>query len=76
MRKENAAAIRSTLGQVECVEDSGTRDYRGRWIWVRVNLDISQPLCQGRMVNGGGPTLIGSSSSMSVCQYFVIGVEN
>ena len=56
MKKENAEAISSTLGQVECVEDSRTGDCRGRCIWVRVNLDINQLLCRGHMVNGGGPT--------------------
>lgn len=56
MKKENAEAISSTLGQVECIEDSGTEDCRGRCIWVRLNLDISQLLRRGRMVNGGGPT--------------------
>lgn len=54
MRKENAEAISCSLGRVECVEESGTGDCRGRCMRVRVSTDIRQPLCRGRIVNIGG----------------------
>ena len=55
MRKQNAEAIRKTLGIVEDINVSATGDCRGKCIRVRINIDITQPLCRGRMVNIGGP---------------------
>ena len=55
MRRENAEAIGKTLGTVEDVDVSAIGDCRGKCICVRINIDITQPLCKGRMVNIGGP---------------------
>ncbi|KAK7858174.1 uncharacterized protein CFP56_013819 [Quercus suber] len=54
MNKATAEAIGQTLGIVESVDQSNSGDCRGWCIRVRVNIDISQPLCLGRMVNMGG----------------------
>ena len=54
MNKVTAEAIGQTLGIVESVDQSSSGDCRGRCIRVRINIDISQPLCRGRMVNMGG----------------------
>ena len=53
MSKVNAKAIRSTLGVVEQVDTCPMGDYRGRRLQVRINVDISQPLYRGRMVDIG-----------------------
>lgn len=53
MSKANAEAIGSTLGIVEQVDTGPTRDCRGRCLRARINVDISQPLCRGRMVDIG-----------------------
>ena len=55
MRRENAKAIGSTSGKVECVEESAKGDCRGRCMRVQININITQPLCKGRLVNIGGP---------------------
>lgn len=55
MRTENVEAIGNTLGTVEKVDVSTSGDCRGKCIRVRINIDITQPLCKGRMVNNGGP---------------------
>ena len=55
MRKENVEAIGKTLGIVEDIDVSATGDCKGKCIRVPINIDITQPLCRGRMVNIGGP---------------------
>ena len=53
MSKTNAEAIGSSLGLVEQADASPTGDGRGRCLRVQINIDISQPLCRGRMVDNG-----------------------
>lgn len=53
MSKANAEAIGSTLGLVEQVDTDAKGDCRGRCLRVRINIDINQPLCRGRMVDIG-----------------------
>ncbi|KAK7853822.1 hypothetical protein CFP56_034518 [Quercus suber] len=53
MNKATAEAIGRTLGTVEQVDASPTGEYHGRYLRVRITLDINQPLCRGRMVNVG-----------------------
>ncbi|XP_075675072.1 uncharacterized protein LOC142644317 [Castanea sativa] len=53
MNRANAEAIRTTLGTLEQVDVSSTGECHGRYIRVRVNIDISKPLCRGRFVNVG-----------------------
>ena len=53
MNTATAEAIGSTLGIVEQVDASTTGGCRGRFLRVRIQLDINQPLCRGRMVNIG-----------------------
>nr|XP_023915780.1 uncharacterized protein At4g02000-like [Quercus suber] len=53
MNKTTAEAIGKTLGIVEHVDASATGECRGRYLRVRIQLDITQPLCRGRMVNIG-----------------------
>ena len=55
MTSENAEAIGSTLGKVECVEESAKGDCRGHCMRVQININITQPLCKGWLVNIGGP---------------------
>lgn len=55
MSKATAEAIGRTLGLVEYIDESNSGDCRGKCIRIRINLDITQPLCCGRMVNLGGP---------------------
>ena len=45
MNKVTAEAIGQTLGIVKSVDQSSSGDCRGRCIQVRINIDISQPLC-------------------------------
>ncbi|KAL0007500.1 hypothetical protein SO802_009002 [Lithocarpus litseifolius] len=51
--RANAEAIGTTLGTLEQVDISSTGECQGRYIRVRVNIDISKPLCRGRFVNVG-----------------------
>ena len=55
MTRENAKAIGSTLCKVECIEESAKGDCRGCCMRVRININIMQPLCKGRLVNIGEP---------------------
>ena len=55
MKRENAEAIGSTLGKVECIEESAKGDCRGCCKQTLININIMQPLCKGRLVNMGGP---------------------
>ena len=55
MKSENAEAVGSTLGKVEYVEESAKGDCRGRCIQVQININITQLLCKGWLVNMGGP---------------------
>ena len=73
MMKEKAEAIGSTLGRMECVEDAETGDCRGRCIRMRVDLDITQPLCRGRLVQGKG-NHSGFHSNMSGFLFFATSV--
>ncbi|KAL0005596.1 hypothetical protein SO802_013157 [Lithocarpus litseifolius] len=54
MTKVNATAIGSTIGRVEQVEASPSGECRGRYIRVRISINIEQPLCRGRYVELGG----------------------
>jgi len=47
MNRANVKAIGTTLGTLEQVHV----ECRGRYIWVRVNIDIFKPFCRGRFVN-------------------------
>nr|POE66312.1 uncharacterized protein CFP56_75139 [Quercus suber] len=53
MTRENAEVIGNTLGIVEQVDVSTNGECRGRYIRVRVHINIDQPLCRGRFVNMG-----------------------
>lgn len=53
MNKTTAEAIGKTLGTVEHVDASSTGECRGHYLRVQIQLDITQPLCKGRMVNTG-----------------------
>ena len=55
MARENVEAIGSTLGKVEFVEESTKCDSRGCCMRVGININITQPLCKGRLVNIRGP---------------------
>ena len=55
MKRENAEAIGSTLGKVECIEESSKGDCRGCCMRVLININITQPMCKGQLVNMGGP---------------------
>ena len=55
MKRENAEVIGSTLGKVEYIEESAKGDCRGRCMRIWININITQPLCKGRLVNMGGP---------------------
>ena len=49
LTKEISENIRGTIGEVE--EAMNEEDmHGGNFIWVRVTVDISQPLCRGRCV--------------------------
>lgn len=69
MRKENAEVIGNTLGRMDCVEETKTGNCRGHCIRMRVDLDITQPLCRGRLVQGEG-NHNGFHSNMSGCLFF------
>ena len=51
MTKANVVAIASMLGRVESVEETVKGDCRRRCTRVQVNINISQPLCRGCLVN-------------------------
>lgn len=53
MNKANAEAIGRSLGKLEQVDALPTGDCHGRYIRVRVNVDISLPLSRGRFVDMG-----------------------
>ena len=55
MKRESAEAIGSTLGKVEYVEESTKGDCCGHCIRVQIHINITPPLCKGRLVNMGGP---------------------
>ena len=73
MKRENAKATGSTLGKVEYIEESAKCDCHGRCIRVRININITLPLCRGRIVNMGGPNPR-SRLNMNACQFSAIGV--
>lgn len=51
MNRATTEAIGRTLGTIEQVDVSITDEYWGRYLRVRVQIDINQPLYRGRMVN-------------------------
>ena len=53
MNRANAHAIGSTIGEVEQVDAWPVGECRGRYLRVRVNIQIDQPLCRGRYVDMG-----------------------
>ena len=55
LKCKNAEVIGSTLGKVEYIEESTKGDCRGCCMRIQINIDITQPLCKGRLVNMGGP---------------------
>ena len=55
MKWENVEAIGRTFGLVEYVEESTKGDCHGRCIRVWVNINITQPLCKGRLLNMRDP---------------------
>ena len=67
MSKVNAKAIGGTLGVVEQVDIGPMGDCRGQCLRVKINVDISQPLCRGRMVDIGDSSSSSYPSSMSAC---------
>ncbi|KAL0000259.1 hypothetical protein SO802_019861 [Lithocarpus litseifolius] len=53
MTKENGERIGSTLGEVNSVDSPNGGRAWGTYVQVRVNMDITKPLCRGRMVHLG-----------------------
>ncbi|KAK7854900.1 hypothetical protein CFP56_030216 [Quercus suber] len=51
MSKENAEVIGSTIGKVEEVDVLVSGQGYGRFLRVRVKVEIGQPLCRGRLVD-------------------------
>ena len=51
MNKNNVVAIGNTLDEVEQADASPSRDYRGHYVQVHININITQPLCRGRNVD-------------------------
>lgn len=58
MTREVGEQIGRTVGEVEEVDVSATDNLLGKYIRVRVRIDITQALCRGRMINFGGPTQV------------------
>nr|XP_023913473.1 uncharacterized protein At4g02000-like [Quercus suber] len=54
MNRVNAEAIGRSLGKLKQVDASPTGECRGRYLRIRVDIDISQPLSRGRFVDLGG----------------------
>lgn len=54
MTKENGALIGSTLGEVISVDALESGRAWGTCVRVRVKIDITKPLCRGRMVRLSG----------------------
>ena len=54
MTKENGALIGSTLGEVISVDALESGRAWGTCVRVRVKIDITKPLCWGRMVRLSG----------------------
>ena len=53
MNRANAEAIGRSLGKLQQVDASPTGECRGRYLRIRVDIDISQPLSRGRFVDVG-----------------------
>ena len=51
MNKNNVVAIGNTLDEVEQADASPSRDCRGHYVQVHININITQPLCRGRNVD-------------------------
>lgn len=56
--KDAGMHIGSTLGEVEKVDEDGKGFSLGGYLCIRVSLDITKPLCRGRMVRVGGPSVV------------------
>ena len=56
--KETGLCLGSTLGVVEKVDVDGKGFSLGRYLRICVSLDITKPLCRGRMVRIGGPSTV------------------
>ena len=54
MTREVGEWIGRTMGEVEEVDVSATDNLLGKYIRVRVRIDITQALCRGRLINFGG----------------------
>ncbi|XP_075674845.1 uncharacterized protein At4g02000-like [Castanea sativa] len=53
--KDVGLRIGETLGRVEKVDVDDKGFCLGNYLWIRVLVDISTPLCRGRLVRMGGP---------------------
>lgn len=56
--KDAGLRIGSTLGKVEKVDMDGEGFSLGGYLRIQVTLDITKPLCKGRMVRVGGPAAV------------------
>lgn len=54
--KDTALHLGSTLGVVEKVDVDGEGFSLSGYLRIRVSIDITKPLCRGRMVQTGGPS--------------------
>lgn len=53
MSKENAESIRASIGEVEEEDVPASGQGYGRFLSIRVKVEIRQPLCRGRLVDLG-----------------------
>lgn len=53
MSKENAESIRASIGEVEEVDVPASGQGYGRFLRIRVKVEIRQPFCRGRLVDLG-----------------------
>lgn len=56
MTRETGEKIGRTLGEIEEVDIPATANLLGKFIRVRVKMEITKPLCRGRLIKFGGPT--------------------
>ncbi|XP_075645328.1 uncharacterized protein LOC142616339 [Castanea sativa] len=73
--KEVGMSIGATLGEVEKVDANEKGFCLGSYLRIRVNLDVSMPLCRGRKVRLGGYGAKWVDFRYRGSQYFVICAE-